>query len=260
MSNLFDISMVFSNIPEILTYLPITMELAIGAMAASLVLALLLALVKVHKIPVLYQIVNVFISVIRGTPVLVQLYVTYFGIPMFLKYLALRNGTEYNANAVPPIVYAFVALAINESAYNAETIRAAIQSVKPGQIEAAVSLGMTSLQTLWRITLPEALTVALPNLGNSFISLIKGTSLAFVCAVVDMTAAGKIIGGRTYRYFEVYVSLALIYWVITIVVEQAIRLIERRLAIPDQVDVVDASGKPVAKQAPAEAILAEEHL
>lgn len=238
MSKFFDVSMVFSNIPEILTYLPVTMELAIGAMAASLVLALILALIKVHKVPVLCPLVNLFISVIRGTPVLVQLYVTYFGIPMFLKYMAYKNGTEYNANAVAPIVYAFVALAVNESAYNAETIRAAIQSVKPGQIEAAVSLGMTSLQTLWRITLPEALTVALPNLGNSFISLIKGTSLAFVCAVVDMTAAGKIIGGRTYRYFEVYISLALIYWVITIVVEQCIRLIERRLSIPDQVDTV----------------------
>lgn len=255
MNNLFDITMVFSNIPEILTYLPITMELAIGAMAASLVLALILALIKIHKVPVLSQIVNLFISVIRGTPVLVQLYVTYFGIPMFLKYLAYQNGTEYNANAVPPIVYAFVALAVNESAYNAETIRAAIQSVKPGQIEAAVSLGMTSLQTLWRITLPEALTVALPNLGNSFISLIKGTSLAFVCAVVDMTAAGKIIGGRTYRYFEVYISLALIYWVITIVVEQIIRLLERRLAIPDQVDTVEAGVQ--VKAAP---VIAEEHL
>ena len=85
------------------------------------------------------------------------------------------------------------------------------------------------------------LSVALPGLGSSFIGLIKGTSLAFVCAVVEMTAQGKIIGGRTYRYFEVYVSLAIIYWVITFVIEQGIRLIEKKMQIPDQVAKVEIS-------------------
>ena len=241
MGKLFDVKMVFTNIPQILVYLPVTMELAISAMAASLVLGLLLAIIKEKKMPVLTPIVNLFISIIRGTPVLVQLYVTYFGIPMVQKYIAMQNGTTYNASAVPPILYAFVALAVNQSAYNAETFRSALQSVDKGQIEAATSLGMSGWQILTRITLPESFAVALPNLGNAFISLIKGTSLAFVCAVVDMTAAGKIIGGRTYRYFEVYVSLALIYWVITIVVEQAMKLIEKKMAIPDEVPVVQGS-------------------
>lgn len=252
MGNLFDFKVVFTNIPEILKYLPVTMELALSAMAASLVLGLLLALVKVRQVPVLKPLVNVFISVIRGTPVLVQLYVTYFGIPMLLKYLAYKNGTEYNASAVPPIIFAFIALAINESAYNAETIRAAIQSVDRGQIEAATSLGMTGWQTLTRITLPEAIPVALPNLGNSFISLIKGTSLAFVCAVVDMTAAGKIIGGRTYRYFEVYVSLALIYWVITIVVEQLLKILEKKIAIPDDSPTVKRDAAKLTQDLPVQ--------
>jgi len=241
MGKLFDVKMVFTNIPQILVYLPVTMELAISAMAASLVLGLLLAIIKDKKIPVLTPIVNLFISIIRGTPVLVQLYVTYFGIPMVQKYIAMQNGTTYNASAVPPILYAFVALAVNQSAYNAETFRSALQSVDKGQIEAATSLGMSGWQILTRITLPESFAVALPNLGNAFIALIKGTSLAFVCAVVDMTAAGKIIGGRTYRYFEVYVSLALIYWVITIVVEQIMKLIEKKMAIPDEVPVVQGS-------------------
>ena len=239
MSNLFDFRMVFTNIPDILHYFPVTMELAICSMAASLILGLLLALVKMEKTPVLYPLVNLFISIIRGTPILVQLYVTYFGIPMFLKYLHAQYGLQVDANRVPPIIFAFVALAVNEAAYSAETFRAALSSVNRGEIEAAVSLGMTPWQSLRRVTIPVAFTVALPNLGNGFISLIKGTSLAFVCAVVDMTAAGKIIGGRTYRYFEVYVSLALIYWVITIVIEQVVRLLEKRLEIPDEVPVVE---------------------
>lgn len=244
MSNLFDIKMVFTQIPDLLTYLPVTLELAVVSMIVSLILGLILALIKMKKIPVLKQLANLYISVIRGTPVLVQLYVTYFGIPMILKAINLKYGTNYNANGVAPIIYAFIALAVNESAYNAEVIRASLESVPKGQIEAANALGMTYFQALRRVILPEAIVVALPSLGNSFIGLIKGTSLAFVCAVVEMTAAGKIIAGRTYRYFEVYVSLAIIYWIITIIVEQGIKVYlnadpdyQGRFTVPALVDL-----------------------
>ncbi len=234
MERLFDISMVFSQMPAILKYLPVTLELAVISMAVSLVLGLLLALVKIKEIPVLKQVCNVYISVIRGTPILVQLYVTYFGIPLILKYINYQYGTSYNVNGVAPIIYAFVALAVNQSAYNAEIIRASLQSVDKGQVEAAHALGMTYFQALKRIILPEAFVVALPSLGNAFIGLIKGTSLAFVCSVVEMTAEGKIIAGRTYRYFEVYVSLAIIYWVITVIIEQLINRVENKIKVPEE--------------------------
>lgn len=240
--DLFDIGQVFVNIPDILRFLPVTMELAIGSMIVSLILGLLVALIKIKKIPVLTPIATLFISVIRGTPVLVQLYVTYYGIPLILKYFNYKNGTSYNLNGIPSILYAFVALAVNEAAYNAEIIRASLLSVEKGQIEAASSLGMTYFQVLRRIILPEAIVVALPSLGNSFIGLIKGTSLAFTCAVVEMTAEGKIIGGRTFRYFEVYISLALIYWAITIIVERIIKALEKELAIPEQAVSIERKG------------------
>lgn len=252
MSNFFQPKLVLEDIPEILKYLPITLELAIVSFLASLLLGLILAMFKIKKIPVLYQATEVFISVIRGTPVLVQLYVAYFGIPMVLKAINLQYGTNWNVNGVPAILYAIVALSLNQSAYNAETLRAALQSVEKGQIEAATTLGMTPLQTLIRIIIPEAFTVALPSLSNSLIAMIKSTSLAFVCAVVDMTAAGKIIGGRTYRYFEVYVSLAIIYWVITIVIEQAEKILEKRLKVPEDVPVPKKSKKE--KTAPIETV------
>lgn len=169
MSNLFDIKMVFTQIPDLLTYLPVTLELAVVSMIVSLILGLILALIKMKKIPVLKQLANLYISVIRGTPVLVQLYVTYFGIPMILKAINLKYGTNYNANGVAPIIYAFIALAVNESAYNAEVIRASLESVPKGQIEAANALGMTYFQALRRVILPEAIVVALPSLGNSFV-------------------------------------------------------------------------------------------
>ena len=134
MGKLFDGKLVFTQIPLLLKYLPVTMELAVTAMIASLILGLLLALVKIKKVPVLKQLVSIYISVIRGTPILVQLYVTYFGIPMLLKYINFKCGTNYNVNGVAPIVYAFVALALNESAFNAEIIRASLESVDKGQV------------------------------------------------------------------------------------------------------------------------------
>ena len=235
MNKLFDFKLVFTQIPDLIRYLPITLELAIIAMALGIILGLILAIVKIREIPVLKQIATFFISLIRGTPVLVQLYIAYFGIPMFIKALNQKYGTSLEVGDVSGFVYAVIALGINQSAYNAEIIRAALLSVGEGQIEAASALGMSYLQALRRIILPEAITVALPSLGNSLISVIKGTSLAFTCAVVEMTAQGKIIGGRSYRYFEVYVSLAIIYWVITIIIEQILKAIENKLAIPEQV-------------------------
>ena len=232
---LFDWKLVFDQIPSILSALPVTIELTLIATLIGYVLGLLLALIKINKIPVLRQLAVLYISIIRGTPILVQLYVTYYGIPLILKYHNLRFGTNYNLNAIPAILFAIIALGLNQSAFDSEIIRAAIQSVDKGQIEAAKTLGMTGFQILRRVILPQAVIVALPSLGNSLISLIKGTSLAFTCAVVEMTAQGKIIGGRNYRNFEVYVSLAIIYWVVTVIIEQILKFAEKKLAIPDQV-------------------------
>ncbi|MCM1185582.1 MAG: amino acid ABC transporter permease [Lachnoclostridium sp.] len=236
MTKLFDFKQVLTNIPELLTYLPITLELALLAMLMGLGLGLLLAVIKIKEIPILKQIAAVFVSMVRGTPVLVQLYIVYFGVPMFFKYLNQKYGTNLAVANIPGFLYAVLALGLNSSAFSAEMIRSALMSVGKGQLEAAYALGMTYGQALRRIILPEAMTVALPTIGNSLISSIKGTSLAFTCAVVEITAQGKIIGGRNYRYFEVYCSLAIIYWLVTIVIEQILKFAEKKLALPEQVE------------------------
>ena len=120
----------------------------------------------------------------------------------------------------------------------ARAVQPVLEKLDGSYEEAARVMGAKPAYIFRRVILPEAIVVALPSLGNSFIGLIKGTSLAFVCAVVEMTAAGKIIAGRTYRYFEVYVSLAIIYWIITIIVEQGIKLIEKRIRIPENAPAI----------------------
>ncbi len=234
MTKLFDLQLVFSSIPELLKYLPTTLFLTVIAAIIGLLLGLVIAVIRMKNIPVLSQLAVAFVSVMRGTPIIVQLYISYFGIPILLQYINYYRGTEYNINAIPGIVFAMVALGLNQSAFDSETIRAALQSVDKGQIEAAKSLGMSNGQVLRRIILPEAITVALPSLGNSLIALIKGTSLAFTCSVVEITAAGKILAGRNYRFFESYCSLAIIYWVLTFALEKVVAAIEKRLQVPEQ--------------------------
>ena len=236
MSKIFDWQLVFTEIPALLKYLPVTLQLTLIALVIGWVVGLLIAFVKIHNIPVLRQLCTLFVSVVRGTPIIVQLYLTYFGIPIALKYYNFYNGTNYNVNGIPPIIFAIVALGLNQSAFDSETIRAAIQSVEKGQVEAAKSLGMNGLQIFRRVLFPQAVTVAIPSLGNSLIGLVKGTSLAFTCSVVEITAQGKILAGSSYRYFE-------IYWVLTIFIERLFTYIERRMSIPEQVAAVKGGVK-----------------
>lgn len=231
MAHLIDFKLIFTQIPTLLRYLPNTLIITFFSMIIGLIIGLILAVIKLNKIPVLSQIAAVFVSFVRGTPIIVQLYLTYYGIPIALKYLNYYQHTNYSVNAIPSLAFVLLAFSLNESAYNSENIRAAILSVDKGELEAARSLGMTRLQVLRRITIPEATVVALPTLGNAFIGLMKNTSLAFVASVVDLTAEGQILAGNSYRYFESYLSLALIYWALTIITEQILRLLENRLTV-----------------------------
>jgi His/Glu/Gln/Arg/opine family amino acid ABC transporter permease subunit len=223
MTSIFDFDYFLSAFPLILPYLPVTLLIAFSAMAFGLVIGTGAALIRIYRIPVLRQLATLYISFIRGTPLLVQIYLAYYGIPKLLQYVNAEIGTDIDANRVPALVFVIFSCAVNVGAYLSEAIRSALLSIDRGQAEAAYSIGMTPFQAMRRIILPQALAVALPNLGNSFISLIKDTSLAFLIAVVDIMAAAKIIGGRSLRFFELYLAVAVIYWVICILVEIGMR-------------------------------------
>ena len=241
MAKLFDFQLVFTRMPAILSYLPVTLELVLLSTLFSLIIGAIVALIKINRVPVLRQIAAFYVSFARGTPSIVQLYLIFYGFPMMLQAMNLYWGTHFNT-AAPSMVCAVIAFTFNEGAYASENIRAALESVDRGQREAALSIGMTPLQAFFRIILPEALVVALPPLGNSFIGSIKNTSLAFTCAVVEMTAGAKLLASRDYRYFEMYVSLALIYWAITFVVARLLTLAERRLRCDErEVSVNDSA-------------------
>ena len=199
---LFSLRSVFDGIPRIVQQLPTTIMLTIGGALFGLVLALLFAIVKINRVKILYPLQAFFVSFLKGTPILVQLMLTYYGIPLALKALNQQWGTGFNINAIPAAVFAIVAFAFNEAAYASETIRAAILSVNPGEIEAARSLGMTRAQVYRRGDHSKCSSCGHSNLNQFPNWLDQRNSLAFSAGVVEVFAQAQILGGADYRYFE----------------------------------------------------------
>jgi polar amino acid transport system permease protein len=246
-SDYFSFKLVWQRMPELIKKIPITLELAGLAFLVSLFVGLLLAVARYKKIRVLGGIATGFLSIVRGTPMLIQLYVAYYGIPAVLR-IFNSLGANIDVNIIPKIVYAFISLGLYQSAFTSETIRAALESVDKGEIEAAYAMGMTYGQILKRIIIPEALENALPGIDNSIIGLIKGTSLASTCGIIEITYQNQILAGRDYRYLEGYVALAIIYWAITVILERIFKLVEKRVRVPDR-PAQDGNPETVAQPA-----------
>lgn len=212
--------------PQILSGLPVTLELTVIAITIGIVLGFLMALARINKVPVLSQFCSVYLSFVRGVPLMVLLYLSYYGIPVVMKVV---SGSSAAINRIPAFAFALLAFVVQETAYESETIRAALLSVDRKEIEAAKSLGMTTFQRMIRLDIPQAMVVALPGLGNAVTSLLKGTSLAFMISVVDIMGKAKIIGGRTLRYFEAYICTAIIYWVCCILLSIVFKYFEKKI-------------------------------
>lgn len=196
--------------------LTVTIPLTVIAFALAMVIAVVVALIQFANVKILKQICRFYIWIIRGTPLLVQLYVIFFGLPNL-------------GIMIDPFPCAVMVFAINEGAYCAETMRAALESVPNGQIEAGYCVGMSYLQIMWRIVLPQALRTAFPPLMNSLIGMVKDTSLAANITVVEMFMTTQRIVARTYEPLALYIEVALIYLIFCTVLTRLQRVIERRL-------------------------------
>ena len=198
--------------------LTMTIPLTILSFAIAMVLAVAAALVQFARLPVLRQIARFYIWVIRGTPLLVQLFVVFFGLP--------HAGILINAFPAAVIVFS-----VNQGAYCAETVRAALESVPAEQLEAAECAGLTWGQSIRRIVLPQALRTAFPPLSNSLIGLVKDTSLASNITVVEMFLAAQRIAARTAEPLALYIEVGVIYLIFCTVLTKLQRVGEKRLRV-----------------------------
>ncbi|MDR9826927.1 amino acid ABC transporter permease [Vibrio sp. FNV 38] len=203
----FDFNYMLELMPILFKYLGTTMAMAIWGLVFSLILAIIIANIRVFKIPVLDQLSQLYISFFRGTPLLVQLFLLYYGLPQVFPFLV---GLDAFSASV-------IGLTLHFAAYKAESIRAAIIGVDRSQMEASLSVGMTTPQAMRRIIMPQATRVALPSLMNYFIDMIKSTSLAFTLGVAEIMARAQMEAASSFRFFEAFLAVALIYWGVVII-------------------------------------------
>ena len=204
---------------EVFKFIPdgilVTFKVTFGAIILASVIGLVAGLGRISSNRIISGAASLYVEVIRGIPLLVQIFYIYYALGRFVK--------------VPDILSAIIAMAVCYGAYLGEVFRAGIQSIPKGQMEAALSLGMTRGQALRQVILPQAFRVVLPPIGNEFIALLKDSSLVSIIAVSDLLRRGREYASESFSYFETYTVIALVYLIITLFFSKLIGIMEERL-------------------------------
>ncbi len=216
-ADMFNVKLAIENLPFVLSGLPMTIAVAFLSMGLGLILGLFLALGRSASARVIRWPARIYISFMRGTPILVFLFVLYFGLP--------EVGIELTAFQA-----AVAGFGLNSAAYIAEINRASINSIDHGQWEASSALGISYWQTLTGVILPQAARISIPPITNVFLDLTKATSLAAVITVPEMLQKAQIVSGRSYDSLTMYITVALIYWPLCILIAAFQENLEKRFS------------------------------
>lgn len=217
-----DFSVMVPFIPILLKGLGVSLIIGISSFLIAVVLSIIVGAIRFNKpnnifIKIIYYILGIYIEIFRGTPLLVQLFIFYFAFPSI-------------GIAMPAMMAAIVAMSLNSTAYYAENVRASIMSIDKGQYEAAKTLGYSKFQTNIFIILPQAIRIAIPPFMNGFSTIIKETSIVSTIPIIELMRTGNQIYAKNFRSFEIYVTLALIYFIINYPITFLAKYIESRLS------------------------------
>lgn len=218
----FDFELIGDSLPLLIAGAGVTIEITAISVGIGFILGLIVSICRLSQLKIIKGIAICYVNILRGTPLLVQIFLIYFALPMII-------GQRIN-----PFVAAVAACSINSGAYVSEIFRAGIQAVDKGQMEAGRSLGLSWMQTMWYIILPQAFRKVIPPLGNEFISMTKETSLVSVIGFEELTRKGQLIIAKTYGSFEIWLTVAAIYLIMTLSIAQLVSYLERRLATDDK--------------------------
>lgn len=225
MDTYFSLDRLWAVFPKILGAFPTTLLIVAFALLIGCVVGMLVAFVRVHRIPVLSQIAAVYVSFLRSTPEIVQLFIVYYGVPLLIGSLL-----HVDLDNVDALYYVIIAFGINESAFLAELFRGGLEAVPVGQYEAGASIGLTRWQTFRRVIIPQAVRTVIPGFGIETIVLFQNTSLAATLGVADMVGKAQMLGVATYHYLEGYVAAAVVFIVVSIVLEVLFQYLSRRFS------------------------------
>ncbi|WP_338136475.1 amino acid ABC transporter permease [Mammaliicoccus vitulinus] len=224
-----DFPFMYEHVGDILKGVPTTLLIAVISMVFGLVIGTIFALIRKRKLPVINQLIVVFVSFFRSTPLIVQLFAFYYGMPIIIEWLNNVLQTNLDPDGAHPLMIVLFVFTLHSAAYLTEVMRSGLKSVDESQIEAAVTVGLKRRHILTRIVIPQAIGYAIPNLGNQFIALIKGTAIAFVVQVTEILAISQIIANDGYRFVEVYIIASAIYWMMALVFEWIFGKMESRV-------------------------------
>ena len=214
----FNVDLMINSLPLLIVGAGITVQITAISVGLGLVIGMFVGIARICHVKVLRALATVYIDFLRGTPLLVQIFLIYFALPMVV------------GQRVDPFIAAITACGINSGAYIAEIFRAGIQAIDEGQMEAGRSLGMSWVQTMRYIIVPQAFKNVVPPLGNEFIALLKDSSLVSVIGFEELTRRGQLIIARTYGSLEIWITVALIYLVMTLTISRLVSYMEKRLA------------------------------
>lgn len=213
-----NVDLMINSLPLLIVGAGITIQITAISVGLGLIIGMFVGIARICNVKVLRALATVYIDFLRGTPLLVQIFLIYFALPMVV------------GQRVDPFVAAITACGINSGAYIAEIFRAGIQAIDEGQMEAGRSLGMSWVQTMRYIIVPQAFKNVIPPLGNEFIALLKDSSLVSVIGFEELTRRGQLIIARTYGSLEIWITVALIYLVMTLTISRLVSYMEKRLA------------------------------
>ena len=217
-----NIELMVQAMPLLLTGAVVTVKITALSVFLGILIGLFVGIARISTYKIVHLAAAVYVDFLRGTPLLVQIFLVYFALPVL------------TGQRIDPFVAAIAACSINSSAYVAEIFRAGIQSIDAGQMEAGRSLGMTWTQTMRYIIVPQAARRVIPPLGNEFIALLKDSSLVSVIGFEELTRRGQLIIARTYASLEIWICVAIIYLVMTVSISRLVAWLERRYKIDDQ--------------------------
>ncbi len=218
----FNFDLVVNSLPLLLVGAGVTIKITALSVALGVVIGLFVGIARISRIKILRVLAAIYVDFFRGTPLLVQIFLVYFALPVI------------TGQRVDPFVAAIGSCGINSGAYVAEIFRAGIQSIDKGQMEAGRSLGMTWVQTMRYIIVPQAFKRVIPPLGNEFIALLKDSSLVSVIGFEELTRRGQLIIAKTYGSLEIWISVAVIYLAMTLTISRFVAYLERRYKTDDR--------------------------
>ncbi len=228
---MFDTDVLLPDLWSILGAVPSTLAMALAIFVFSTVIGSLYALIEYRRIPVLRELVVAYKVVFKGVPMVIVIFLAYYGLPSALQFCASLAGVNFNAHAMPNWIIIIVALTACVAAFQAEVVKGALNSFDTGQADAAYSLGYRSSQLFRRILFPQVVVAAIPDLANSFMVIMKALSLAFAIEVVDIFAQAQLTAALNYFYLEAFVITVVIYMVIAYIVTHLADRIEAALGV-----------------------------